>query len=407
VGDGPAGGDRWCRQTGGIVPRRLYPRHRLDASPADALYALGAAALARRMSAGPSADGGLVCLSVRSAFDLLLTALDLAPGDEVLVSAVTHPDMVRILRLHRLVPVPVDLDPATLAVDPVAMGEAVTARTRAVVFAHLFGARVDLGDVVAFAGRHDLLVIEDCAQSVEGPEDRGDPGADVSLFSFGFIKTATAFGGAIAHVRDPDLARAMVAVHDRWPVQARREYAAKVLKAVAVLALSRPRVYGLVVRAWPDPGVLIRTIPAGDDARFTRWLRRRPSPALGAVLERRLRRFPTERLQRRAAAGDELAAALPPDLLRPSAGVSRTTHWLLPVVTSRPQRLIDGLRAAGFEASQGASQIAAVPPAPPCARSVMAGIVFLPAYPEMPASARRRLARRVRDLTADEQLTAR
>ncbi|MCA1675769.1 MAG: DegT/DnrJ/EryC1/StrS family aminotransferase, partial [Actinobacteria bacterium] len=96
---------------------RLYPRHRIDASLADALFALGAAVLIRRRRNGLDVRAAMVCLSVRSAFDLFLTAIDLPEGDEVLVTAITHPDMVRILELHRLVPVPVDIDPESLAPD--------------------------------------------------------------------------------------------------------------------------------------------------------------------------------------------------------------------------------------------------------------------------------------------------
>ncbi|HEY8798251.1 MAG TPA: DegT/DnrJ/EryC1/StrS family aminotransferase, partial [Candidatus Dormibacteraeota bacterium] len=57
----------------------------------------------------PSGNG-IACRSVRSGFHLLLDALDLAAGDEVLVSAITHPDMVRVIEAHGLVAVPVDLD---------------------------------------------------------------------------------------------------------------------------------------------------------------------------------------------------------------------------------------------------------------------------------------------------------
>jgi perosamine synthetase len=140
---------RRIRQTGRVLPL-LHPRHRIDASVADALYALAASGRVRA-PATPELGPALVCLSVRSAFDLLLCALDLPPGDEVLVSAVTHPDMVRILELHGLRPVPVDLDPWTLAPEPWSLRAAVTERTRAVLVAHLFGAQEDpyAGELVA------------------------------------------------------------------------------------------------------------------------------------------------------------------------------------------------------------------------------------------------------------------
>ena len=190
--------------------KRLHPRHRLDVSVADLAVGLVAALrpgraerLAERvaMQWAPSGDG-ITCLSVRSALDLLLTALGLPARDEVLISAITHPDMVRVIRLHGLVPVPVDVDPDTLGPVPRAMEAAMTGRSTAILVAHLFGARVDLDAAVELSRRHDLLLIEDCAQSIRGPTDSGDPWAHVSLFSFGTIKTATALGGALVRVSD-------------------------------------------------------------------------------------------------------------------------------------------------------------------------------------------------------------
>lgn len=306
--------------------------------------------------------------------------------------------MVRIIQLHGLRAVPVDIDASTLAPDPLALRAAVTARTRAILVAHLFGARVELDGTIETARRLRLLVVEDCAQSSQGPADTGDERADVTLFSFGFIKTATAFGGAVAHVRDKELCAAMRRVHERWPAQTRRSYAGRAVKALAALALTRPWIFVHVDRPGWDLDRLVRSTPARDREAFAGWLRRRPSAPLVRMLGRRLRNFPAERLRARTQAGDSLAAALPEGLFRPGARASHHTYWLFPVVTDQRLRLIDGLRREGFDASQGASQIAAVEPAPPGAAWVMAGIVFLPAYPEMPVSERERLARVVREL---------
>ena len=101
----------------------MFPRHRLDIGAADLWFGLRAT-LGRTDPAQVEAgllrtagieDRGLVCLSVRSAWDLLLSGLDWPPGSEVLMSAITHPGMALILRAHGLRAVPVDLDPDTLA----------------------------------------------------------------------------------------------------------------------------------------------------------------------------------------------------------------------------------------------------------------------------------------------------
>jgi hypothetical protein len=190
----------------------------------------------------------------------------------------------------------------------------------------------------------------------------------------------------------------MRALHRRWPVQPRAEYARRALTGLAALALSRPSVFGLAARYGRDPVGLVRTATAHDDEALEGRLRRQPSAPLVRVLGRRLRRFPTARLRARATAGDDLAAGLPASLFRPGGGATRHTHWLFPVVPADPAHLIEGLRSEGFDASQGASQIEAVEPAPPCAAWLMAGIVFLPAYPEMMPSERQRLARVIREL---------
>src|SRR6476469_9980462 len=144
---------------------KLYSRHRLDIGPRQLLYALSACIWARdaqrlgaRLVGGWSPSGnGIACRSVRSGFHLLLDVLDLTAGDEVLVSAVTHPDMVRIIEAHGLVAIPVDLDAATLAPRLEVAEGLVTPKTRAFLVAHLFGGRFDLAATVAFAKRHRML----------------------------------------------------------------------------------------------------------------------------------------------------------------------------------------------------------------------------------------------------------
>ena len=76
--------------------------------------------------------------------------------------------MVRIIEHHGLVPVPVDVDAARLEVDVEQIERLITPRTRAILVAHLFGSRMEMGPIIELARRHDLLVIEDCAQAFVG-----------------------------------------------------------------------------------------------------------------------------------------------------------------------------------------------------------------------------------------------
>jgi dTDP-4-amino-4,6-dideoxygalactose transaminase len=383
---------------------KLHSRHRLDIRLGDFAYALLASAFARnararsaRLAATWSPSGeGVACRSVRSGFHLLLEAIDLQSGDEVLVSAVTHPDMVRIIEAHGLVAVPVDLDVATLAPRLELAERLVTPRTRAILIAHLFGSRLDLAPYAVFARRHRLHLWEDCAQAFTHPDDTGDAAADASMYSFGALKTCTALGGALLKVKDPVVLGRMRAIQLRWPLQPRRAYAMGVLKFLVFSFATRPLVYGLL--AWihrmmsRDFDRLVNSsVRAFRPGELVPQLEVHPSAPLLATLAFRLRTFDDVRLRWRTASGDWLTANLPKHLQAPGAAIAGSSHWLFPVLASQPDDLIAACRRAGFDAARGASSVCAVaapahrPEAEPItARRMMACLVFLPAYPELP-----------------------
>ena len=391
--------------------KRLYARHRLDIRATDLVAALTAMAAidpdkaAREVETTWSPQGsGLACYSVRSGFHLLLTALDLPPGSEVLFSAVTHPDMPRLAEHHGLVAVPVDLDPATLAPDPTSLRGAISRRTRMVVVAHLFGGRVDLASIARAA--RGLLLVEDCAQAFQGPEYMGDPLADVSMFSFGILKTATALGGALLTVRDPHLLARTRHIQARWPVQRRAGQLKRAAQTAAFVALTRPLPYALVARLTARLGIdfdrlvnsAARAFPAGSTAQLVRRLEQRPGAPLLHLMAHRLLTFDHVRLMARGGSGERLAAMLPSGWHVGGAAPDHT-HWLFPVVSDHAEALIAAARAAGFDAARSASSVKAIPAPidrpeldPMWARYVMERLVFLPAYPEMPDGSLTRLA---------------
>jgi perosamine synthetase len=349
--------------------------------------------------AGPHA---LAFLSVRSAWGLVLDALDLAAGSEVIFTAITHPEMARIALERGLVPVPVDVDAETLAPDEASLAAAVTGRSRVLVVAHLFGGRVDLAASAALAGEHGLTLVEDCAQSLRGPDDTGDEHAAVSLFSFGPIKTATALGGALAHVRDPELRGRMWGLRSSWPRQEVSAYAARVARFGSLHALESPRFFtrfvGTAARLGVDQDALLARA-----VRSSTSLQLRPSGPLLALLGDRLRNFDAERLRRRAERGKRIADALPDGLSLPGRHALDHTHWVVPVASPSPGKLIEAVRAAGFDANTATASVSVVTAPPGRAEPRRAGellrqIVFVPAYPELPEPAFEHLLETVRRL---------
>jgi dTDP-4-amino-4,6-dideoxygalactose transaminase len=306
--------------------------------------------------------------------------------------------MVRIIRGHGLRAVPVDIDPRTLAPLPSALEAALTRRTRVVLVAHLFGGYVDLDIVAGFAKEHGLILVEDCAQAFQGPGQVGGTTADVSMYSFGTLKTSTALGGAVLRMRDHDVLRKMRRTLAHYPVQRRASYMKKLLISLGLVTVTRPRPYGLLAQlcTWLDADLdaivnrAVRAFPSGEPERaFHRRLRQRPCKPLVAVLARRLGSFDQERLAVRSAAGERFAHKLRIADVHPGGRSLRRTHWLFPVVVQDPGSLILELRTRGLDASRATSSIAVVdapaghsPPAH--ARRMMSGVVFLPVYPELP-----------------------
>src|SRR4051794_3924978 len=119
----------------------MWPRKQLDIGWSDLAFGLFQIVAARSRPTEQAVvgddwvppQGVVLALSVRSGFDLLLTALDLPAGSEVIMSAVTIPDMARIVQHHRLTPVPVDVHGRTLQPVTEDLERSITPRTRAIL----------------------------------------------------------------------------------------------------------------------------------------------------------------------------------------------------------------------------------------------------------------------------------
>ena len=329
----------------------------------------------------------ITTLSARSGFDLLLGAVDWPPGSEVVFSAVTIPHLAALVRARGFVPVAVDLRLDTFEVDPAALEAACTDRTRAVVIAQLFGSRNDLSAVSSIAAARGLLLVEDCAQCYDGTARRLGT-ADVEMYSFGTIKTATCLGGAVLLVRDPGLRAAIRNRQDDLPIQSTGEYVGKLLKAVLLLALGTPGIYRLFIgtlqAARVDDDRLIRKVSREfDDRDLLVRIRRRPCTALLAMMASRFGSYQPERVRARRRAGDQLASQLAPQVVVLGRGAESSTHWLFPIVSDAPARLIAAGRAAGFDLTTGSSTLVALDQTCLRAAAAMMNVVYVPVHAAM------------------------
>jgi dTDP-4-amino-4,6-dideoxygalactose transaminase len=326
--------------------------------------------------------------------------------------------MVRIIEQHGLVPVPVDLDLQQMTPTVDQWERAVTPAAKLVLVAHLFGGRTEMGPLLDLARRHGLLVVEDCAQAFAGVGYQGHPQADASMFSFGSIKSSTALGGAILRVQNQELLARMRAAQVAYPVQPRWPYLKRLAKYAMLKALACRPICALFVRVCRaidcDYDRMVnraaRGFP-GDD--FFAQIRRQPSAPLLAMLERRLTRRDCRRSERHVAKGTALAASLRNTVFCPGAAVTPHTYWVFPILVEQPEDLLEHLTRTGFDATQGQSLCVVRPPADrlgqraAAAEDLLAKVVFLPFYPEMPPRQSQRMATAVLAFQSTKRLIQR
>ena len=152
---------------------------------------------------------GVMCNSGSSALYLAVDLLGLAPGDEVLTSAVTFSTDIAPLVRAGLVPVVVDVERDTYNIDVGQIERAIGPRTRAMLVPNLIGNAPDWDAVRAIADAHGLLVIEDSCDAL-GATLRGTPTgtrSDISVTSFALSHIITAAGtGGMVCLDDETLA---------------------------------------------------------------------------------------------------------------------------------------------------------------------------------------------------------
>lgn len=150
----------------------------------------------------------LLTHSCTAALEMAAILCDLAPGDEVVMPSFTFVSTANAVVLRGAVPVFVDIDPATLNIDPRAARAAVTDRTRAIFAVHYAGMPADMDALAAVARDHDLVLVEDAAQAL-GSTYKGRPAGslgDMAAFSFHETKNIISGEGGALTVMRPDLA---------------------------------------------------------------------------------------------------------------------------------------------------------------------------------------------------------
>jgi UDP-4-amino-4-deoxy-L-arabinose-oxoglutarate aminotransferase len=165
------------------------------------------AELERRFAEMTGSRHAIALTSATAGMHLLLHALDVGPGDEVVTPSMTWVSTVNLIALRGATPVFVDIDRDTLMTTADRIEEALTPRTKLVVPVHFAGAALDLAPLRALAQRRGIPLIEDAAHSA-GTEYGGRPiGAQgTAIFSVHPIKNLTSGEGGLICTDSDELA---------------------------------------------------------------------------------------------------------------------------------------------------------------------------------------------------------
>jgi len=234
-------------------------------------------------------EHAIAVASGRYAFQLLMEALGLSRKDEVILPALTIPVMPNVAMWSAAVRF-ADVSPETYTLDPTAVADAVTPRTRAIVPTHLYGCPCDMAALGDLAEDHGLVMIEDSAHATGARYKGRKVGTQgmASVFSMATGKTPMAFGGGIITTDDGAIAHAVREVLAKEQRPSRTRITKAVIKDTAVWALTRQPLFSLSVfpalalssafaslsgSAATDPfaeeELLLKTLPPGSRGSLT------------------------------------------------------------------------------------------------------------------------------------------
>jgi perosamine synthetase len=159
-----------------------------------------------------------------TALHLALAALDVGQGDEVIVPNLTFGACANAVLQAGAIPVFADIDPTTWTLDPESARSCISHRTRAIMPVHLYGHPCDMDPILELAHRHELFVVEDCAEAL-GAEYKGRKVGtlgDVGCFSFFANKVITTGEGGMVATQRPALHEKMAILRDHGMDKGRR-----------------------------------------------------------------------------------------------------------------------------------------------------------------------------------------
>jgi perosamine synthetase len=150
----------------------------------------------------------IACSSGTAGLHCCFHALGLGPGDEVITSSFSFVASANSILFTGATPVFAEVDPLTFNMDPAAVEAAITPRTKAILIVDIFGYPAEIPALIDIANRHDLAIVEDACQSIDGDYDGKKLGSwgHPAVYGFYANKQMTTAEGGIIFTDDDALA---------------------------------------------------------------------------------------------------------------------------------------------------------------------------------------------------------
>ncbi|MBU4304909.1 MAG: aminotransferase class I/II-fold pyridoxal phosphate-dependent enzyme [Candidatus Omnitrophica bacterium] len=183
------------------------------------------------------------------ALSLCLQALGGQEGDEILVPGYTVTEVIDVILLYKMRPVFIDVRIEDGTIDPVYLERMISARAKFVLMTHIHGCPCDIAAIETICKKHNLIIIEDSAQSC-GAEYKGKKTGRfgrVGYFSFGIMKNINTLGGGMIVTDDAQLAWRIRDITGGFKRLARKELWLRLAKTMSLSFFTHPVVFSLLV----------------------------------------------------------------------------------------------------------------------------------------------------------------
>jgi len=385
----------------------IYPRKQLDFSFSDLLKAIGFTFnpfqkkenILTGLRKLWSKDNTIISLSLRTTFDALLIHKNFKPESEVIVTGINIPDMTQIIHSHGLKIVPIDIDMESLQFDYNSILNSVCDKTVMIVVAHLFGTIMNIEKLFDLKKtRPDIFIFEDCAQAFSGLDNYlGDNRSDLSVFSFGSIKTASAIGCSIGTVKDIHLLKSVNKILSNYKIQKRSFFFIKLTKYLFLKILSIPFIYGKFIKLCFILGldfdkIIVSGVRGFNPKKILESIRIQPSTPQLEFLNYRLSRIRPDHLNNRIEAGKFVKNKLRNNCNVYGGKNQSHTYWLFPIMSNNKRELVKVLLDNGFDATFTSTQLKPIfsdlshYENPKNCIKYMSKTVYLPVYDGIPIS---------------------